>query len=171
MTGMTETDDALAAVLKGQPLYLCHKQVRATKILQIWDGPQRGQRCCSIQNFTGVIVLDQNFLTRHQPRAGGYLVLYEDGYVSYSPATAFEKGYTAADAEMTWRDVTQPAPLTVGHAVQILGFSPVAYLIDIDGQYGVLVHWDRNDRLNTIRVPLRVLKPCASIPDLEGGAS
>ena len=28
------------------------------------------------------------------PRVGGYYVVYADGYKSFSPATAFEEGYT-----------------------------------------------------------------------------
>ncbi|EPJ3208563.1 hypothetical protein JGC44_21260 [Salmonella enterica subsp. enterica serovar Derby] len=35
----------------------------------------------------------------HQSEVGGYFVRYEDGYESYSPVEAFEKGYlTLADA-------------------------------------------------------------------------
>jgi hypothetical protein len=28
------------------------------------------------------------------PQAGMYMVVYEDGYISFSPAEAFEAGYT-----------------------------------------------------------------------------
>ena len=31
---------------------------------------------------------------KHNPEAGGYYVVYEDGYKSFSPAKAFEEGYT-----------------------------------------------------------------------------
>lgn len=34
-----------------------------------------------------------DFFRRHRPAAGGYLVVYEDGYQSFSPAEAFEGGY------------------------------------------------------------------------------
>jgi hypothetical protein len=34
------------------------------------------------------------YLDKHSPQAGGYYVVYEDGYRSYSPAAAFEAGYT-----------------------------------------------------------------------------
>ncbi len=34
------------------------------------------------------------FMDKHEPQVGGYYVLYEDGYQSYSPAKAFEEGYT-----------------------------------------------------------------------------
>ena len=32
-------------------------------------------------------------MDRHKPKAGGYYVVYDDGYKSYSPAKAFEEGY------------------------------------------------------------------------------
>lgn len=32
----------------------------------------------------------------HEDFVGGYLVKYEDGYLSWSPADAFEKGYSLA---------------------------------------------------------------------------
>jgi hypothetical protein len=31
---------------------------------------------------------------RSNPQIGGYYVLYEDGYESFSPADAFESGYS-----------------------------------------------------------------------------
>ena len=37
---------------------------------------------------------DYNYVKKHNPQAGGYYVVYEDGYKSWSPAEAFESGYT-----------------------------------------------------------------------------
>jgi len=34
------------------------------------------------------------FLAKHKPEVGGYWVQYADGYQSFSPAAAFEEGYT-----------------------------------------------------------------------------
>lgn len=34
------------------------------------------------------------YYKKHLPKAGGYWVLYQDGYESFSPAEAFEGGYT-----------------------------------------------------------------------------
>ncbi|HLG97188.1 MAG TPA: hypothetical protein VKX49_12825 [Bryobacteraceae bacterium] len=34
------------------------------------------------------------YYRKHQPQPGGYFVVYEDGYESFSPAKAFEEGYT-----------------------------------------------------------------------------
>lgn len=40
------------------------------------------------------IRVDWEYLTKHKPQAGGYYVVYDDGYKSWSPAKAFEEGYT-----------------------------------------------------------------------------
>lgn len=40
------------------------------------------------------IAVDANWYRKHDPQKGGYYVVYEDGYVSFSPAEAFEGGYT-----------------------------------------------------------------------------
>lgn len=41
----------------------------------------------------GQIVLDADYVRKHNPQSGGYYVVYEDGYKSWSPANAFEEGY------------------------------------------------------------------------------
>lgn len=38
--------------------------------------------------------VDETYVRKHQPKAGGYYVLYKDGYKSWFPADAFEEGYT-----------------------------------------------------------------------------
>lgn len=38
--------------------------------------------------------VDATFMAKHKPEIGGYFVVYKDGYKSYSPAKAFEEGYT-----------------------------------------------------------------------------
>lgn len=71
------------------PLYVCHKKVRAAEI----DGI----------SLTGVLHLkdlgfmpmSRPWLDKHNPEVGGYFVVYEDGYQSYSPKKAFEDGYSA----------------------------------------------------------------------------
>jgi hypothetical protein len=42
----------------------------------------------------GPFQVEPSFMEKHQPQVGGYYVIYEDGYVSFSPAAAFEDGYT-----------------------------------------------------------------------------
>ena len=72
------------------PLYDCHKQVRACLIKEV--------RALHLQLIPAdeklaPIELDQQYFDKHRPQAGGYFVVYEDGYKSYSPAEAFEGGY------------------------------------------------------------------------------
>lgn len=38
--------------------------------------------------------VDHEYVSKHKPEAGGYYVVYADGYKSFSPAKAFEDGYT-----------------------------------------------------------------------------
>ena len=38
------------------------------------------------------ISLSHHYLRKHNPHVGGYYVVYEDGYESFSPSEAFEKG-------------------------------------------------------------------------------
>lgn len=40
------------------------------------------------------IEVGAEFIEKHKPHAGGYLVIYADGYRSFSPAEAFESGYS-----------------------------------------------------------------------------
>lgn len=39
------------------------------------------------------VTVGPEYLLKHKPQPGGYYVLYEDGYESFSPAAAFEEGY------------------------------------------------------------------------------
>lgn len=40
--------------------------------------------------------VDALYLKKHNPQVGGYYIVYADGYKSWSPAQAFEEGYTRA---------------------------------------------------------------------------
>jgi len=42
------------------------------------------------------------YISKHQPVAGGYYVVYKDGYESFSPAEAFEDGYTPCPTDCSW---------------------------------------------------------------------
>ena len=75
------------------PRYRCHKQVWALKIKAIIPNPRGAElhfendRYCPFE-------MPAEWADKHQPQTGGYLVVYEGGYRSYSPAEAFESGYT-----------------------------------------------------------------------------
>jgi hypothetical protein len=40
------------------------------------------------------VCVSDEYASKHNPDAGGYYVRYADGYESFSPAQAFEEGYT-----------------------------------------------------------------------------
>lgn len=42
----------------------------------------------------GFMEVEPDYIKKHKPVAGGYYVVYKDGYKSFSPADAFEDGYT-----------------------------------------------------------------------------
>lgn len=72
--------------------YQCHKRVHAAKILSI--GPSETDRhILFLEPMVGPLV-SAEWVAKHKPQPGGYYVIYEDGYTSYSPAAAFESGYT-----------------------------------------------------------------------------
>lgn len=88
------------------PFYQCHKKVQAAKISEIRElvGPSdtNGRIVAEPSGYFwlrfGEIGASWNvhteWMDRFKPEVGGYFVLYEDGYTSFSPAKAFEEGYT-----------------------------------------------------------------------------
>jgi hypothetical protein len=92
-----KTDPALEKL----PQWNCHKKVRAAKITALRPGgidPANNRG--TILTFDGYeIQVSAHFMIKHKPEAGGYFVVYADGYQSFSPAAAFEAGYTPEAAE------------------------------------------------------------------------
>lgn len=81
------------------PRYQCHKQVSALKISAIVDNPRGVELHFEDKRFVP-IQFPVEWAVRHDPHPGGYVVWYDgDNYVSYSPAAAFEAGYTLIDGE------------------------------------------------------------------------
>lgn len=82
----------------GLPVYQCHKQVRAAKIIDIRTmGSIHKTDFYHLHLDDATIAFMQvtpDWYQKHRPSVGGYFVQYEDGYQSYSPARAFESGYT-----------------------------------------------------------------------------
>lgn len=71
------------------PRYQCHKIVQAAKILIVIRS--EGKVTLDLDGVGGVEV-SADFDAKHKPTHGGYFVVYEDGYQSFSPAKAFEDG-------------------------------------------------------------------------------
>lgn len=82
------------------PRYQCHKRVHAVKIKELRtpfqsEGPyDLGDFMIVPEEAISPFLVKGAFVRKHQPQVGGYWVIYEDGYQSYSPAEAFESGYT-----------------------------------------------------------------------------
>lgn len=75
------------------PLYECHKQVRAFQIATVDRSFVRSQ-IVPVDDTLPRVEVSAEWDARHEPQAGGYYIIYEDGYASYSPAAPFEAGYT-----------------------------------------------------------------------------
>lgn len=83
------------------PRYRSHKEVWALKIREVIHN--------SVLDGSSLIVpadegyaefrVDAAYVNKHNPQAGGYYVVYEDGYQSFSPAEPFESGYTRIGCE------------------------------------------------------------------------
>ncbi len=84
------------------PRYKCHKIVRALKIAYIVrdneDDPNAetdgSAMLIPASDGYAPFPVGSEYIRKHNPEKGGYYVVYKDGYTSYSPAKAFEEGYT-----------------------------------------------------------------------------
>lgn len=95
-----------ALVQRQMPLYQCHKKVFAVKISEIIYNPNG---CEDNTNYIvpaeegyGKIEVTDQYISKHDPQVGGYYVAYpsvngKPCYTSYSPADAFEDGYTLVE--------------------------------------------------------------------------
>jgi len=89
------------------PLYECHKFVRALKIKSVERDIDLASKENRETDGSGIIIpenedflpfkVSYDYMKKRAPQAGGYYVVYKDGYESFSPAEAFEDGYTSAD--------------------------------------------------------------------------
>lgn len=85
--------DAEKARLPTLRKWRCHKVVEAARIVEYHAVGKPGHRRLVLE---GAIEIDVPFAftARGNPAIGDFFVRYEDGYESWSPAKAFEDGYT-----------------------------------------------------------------------------
>jgi hypothetical protein len=86
------------------PRYRCHKEVWALKIAAIEFDATRaaaeGRETDGSAMITPVeagyapFKVSAAYVKKHDPKIGGYYVIYRDGYQSWSPGAEFEDGYT-----------------------------------------------------------------------------
>jgi hypothetical protein len=73
------------------PKWKCHKEVHADKITRVVvDGDN-----VILHLEHGIAQVSLSYYNKHNPMVGGYYVVYEGGYQSFSPAKAFEDGYSS----------------------------------------------------------------------------
>lgn len=77
--------------MRQMPQYQSHKRVWALKIKEI-----DGNKIVPADEGYAAIETPDGFADKHKPQVGGYYVVYDDGYKSYSPAEAFDGGYVPA---------------------------------------------------------------------------
>lgn len=82
----------------GLPQYQSHKKVWALKITQV---DYLGTDTTTDESLIVMVHFDAPFAPKRfnlrgkpTPEAGWYWITYPDGYISFSPAAAFEEGYT-----------------------------------------------------------------------------
>lgn len=98
------------------PLWKCHKVVGGSKIVDAQILPGGGGILVLECGFSATV--DKHYVDKHSPLAGGYFVVYEDGYQSFSPAEAFKNGYTRIEERAT-SPGPQPIRLTQFQIVAI----------------------------------------------------
>lgn len=96
--------DSQSTASSPMPQYLCHKKVWALKIKEIVFDSDLAQdenretdgRALITPEDPGFapFVVESDYVSKHKPQAGGYYVVYEGGYKSWSPAKEFEEGYS-----------------------------------------------------------------------------
>lgn len=94
-----------------QRLYKSHKTVRAFKISSVrkqCDGSAVifSDSVAHIAGEDPGVEVSKEYIDKHNPYPGGYWVEYEDGYQSFSPAGAFEQGYSEIFADRVRRRIT-----------------------------------------------------------------
>lgn len=86
------------------PRYKCFKEVWALKIGKIEYDSENAKKTNRETDGSALlypeeegyapIKVDYEYIRKHNPQSGGYYVVYKDGYKSFSPAAAFEEGYS-----------------------------------------------------------------------------
>jgi hypothetical protein len=94
------------------PRWKCHKIVEAFKINDILAPVVPNGKTTLRSKDDLRVYVDPSYMTKHNPQIGGYFVRYEDGYESYSPAAAFENGYTLVGSILPGRNFI-PTPSEV----------------------------------------------------------
>lgn len=86
----------MSEVMREIPQYQCHKKVWALKIDSAAPNTKTSVGGCYLhfkEEFAPIFVTHE-WLNKHNPRIGGYYVVFEDGYKSFIPSETFESIYS-----------------------------------------------------------------------------
>ena len=156
------TDQAMMEM----PKYNCHKQVWALKIKHI-KSDATGYYIHPEDERYAPIQVDRDFVMKHEPKAGGYYVVYKGGYASFSPADAFEGGYSQVEAFTHGDMVKQLAKPGETIAEELTGADAhaVHMVLGISGEAGELL--DAVKKSVIYRKPLDLDNVVEELGDLE----
>jgi hypothetical protein len=102
---MLNDNDGPGSASCEMPRYVSHKKVWALEIKTVVpDGsaPRGAAGSCIItpvERGYAPFRVDEEYCRKHNPQAGGYYVVYADGYKSFSPRKAFLEGYKRDDLD------------------------------------------------------------------------
>lgn len=89
--------------------FKCHKEVEADKIISIDTNSAKENTILHFAYSESVVVRNDWLYNACNGNSsiGGYFVRYSDGYISWSPAEAFEEGYTEISDKLTTAEHTE----------------------------------------------------------------
>jgi len=125
--------DINTAAMKEMPRYVSHKIVHALKIVEISLADEDEGAEIVPEGDYAPFMVSQEYYDKHQPQAGGYYVQYKDGYKSFSPAKAFEEGYTSEDKMYVSKFQTKG--MNFGQAIEALKDGKMITRPEWDGKF------------------------------------
>lgn len=79
------------------PRYVSHKEVSALQIRSIEQVGDAIKLSFYAAGYGDRIVTAEELAHKPVPEPGWYMVVYDDGYLSFSPQTSFDRGYKRLD--------------------------------------------------------------------------
>lgn len=142
------TDDTACG--QEMPRYKCHKVVWALKIKSIeYNADTGGANIIPEDDGYASFPVDQDYLKKHSPESGGYYVVYKGGYKSFSPADAFESGYTCEQLNSN---------MSFGQAIEAMKNGGKAVRLGWNGK-GMFIFLVPGSTFNVSRAPLLGIYP------------
>lgn len=139
--------------MQNYPQYKCHKIVQGFKIGKIMSTNPAGAPVITkliSEDGEYFATVNQDWVHKHSPISGGYFVLYEDGYTSFRPCKAFEKGYTKIGENISMTFGAAVEALKSGHRITRIGWNGPNQYVYMEDE----VHDAGGIQLNNNKVPI-----------------